>query len=468
MFDTINVPVWLFALLVLVATFATFSWLLIPSARLFLRRRVNRVIDDVNTRLQIELRPFQLTRRQTLIDRLTFDPEIVQAINDEAQSSGSTREALSSRVTRYAREIVPAFNAYLYFRLGYWLARGITHRLYRVRIAQLDDTRFADIDPQATVVFVINHRSNMDYVLLSCLVAERTALSYAVGEWARVWPLQSLVKSMGGFFVRRSSRNPLYRKVLERYVHMASREGVCQAVFLEGGLSKDGLMREPKMGFLGYMLREFDPVRDRDVVMVPVGINYDRTLEDRTLLRGLDDTAERRTALFAVRTTLGFIWRNIRLMLGSRWRRLGYASAAFGSPVSMREYYADNSSLLSDDGKLLDVEPLANQLAASLERLIPVLPVAAVAAALLQSETAVVEESTLLTSAKEHVSLAQDRGAVIGIPQTTQHYSLVTALEMLVIRRIVERDENERYHIPTESRQILAYYANSIAWIHAN
>ena len=40
------------------------------------------------------------------------------------------------------------------------------------------------------MVFVMNHRSNMDYVLVSFLAAERVALSYAVGEWARIWPLQ--------------------------------------------------------------------------------------------------------------------------------------------------------------------------------------------------------------------------------------------------------------------------------------
>jgi hypothetical protein len=42
------------------------------------------------------------------------------------------------QVERYAREIVPAFNAYFYFR--------IAHRA-----------------SDATVVLVINHRSNMDY-----------------------------------------------------------------------------------------------------------------------------------------------------------------------------------------------------------------------------------------------------------------------------------------------------------------
>lgn len=460
--DTITIPLWLFVALLLIAAVATFSWLLIPSIRFVLRRRINRVIEDVNTRLQIELRPFQLTRRQVLIDRLTHDTVVMDAISSMSTSSGESRDSLQARVRRYAREIVPSFNAYMYFRLGYWIARQLAHRLYRVRIAQMDNDGFANINPEATVVFVMNHRSNMDYVLVSCLVAERTALSYAVGEWARIWPLHMLVKSLGGFFVRRNSRNALYRKVLERYVHMASREGVCQAVFLEGGLSKDGKMREPKMGFLGYMLRGFNPNTDRDVVLVPVGINYDRTLEDRTLLRGLDTDAERRGKLFAVWTTLSFIARNIKLMLGSRWRRLGYATAAFGTPVSMRAYLTQHSELLNEAEGLEDVEPLARQLADTLQHLIPVLPVPVIARALLDCGTSPIDEEQLISSAEKIVEERASSGAVIGIPKTTRHYSLATALEMLVIRHIVNFADGH-YSTPAESRAILEYYANSIA-----
>jgi glycerol-3-phosphate O-acyltransferase len=106
----------------------------------------------------------------------------------------------------------------------------------------------------------------MDYVLVSFLAAEKTTLSYAVGEWARIWPLQTLIKAMGAFFVRRNSGNALYRKVLERYVNMSTRAGVCQAVFLEGGLTRDGALREPRLGFIDYMLRDYHPHNDRDIV----------------------------------------------------------------------------------------------------------------------------------------------------------------------------------------------------------
>jgi glycerol-3-phosphate O-acyltransferase len=60
-------------------------------------------------------------------------------------------------------------------------------------------------------------------------------VSYAVGEWARVWPLSALIRSMGAYFIRRGSRNALYRKVLARYVQMATEEGTTQAMFPKAG-----------------------------------------------------------------------------------------------------------------------------------------------------------------------------------------------------------------------------------------
>src|SRR5262249_7362526 len=172
------------------------------------------------------------------------------------------------------------------------------------------------------------------------LAAERAALSYAVGEWARLWGLQQLIRSMGAYFVRRNSRDELYRRVLERYIAMATEAGVTQAVYPEGGLSRDGLMREPKFGVLDYMLRGFSVDGERDLVFVPLGLNYDRTLEDRTLLLSDDATARRPGRMRAIWNTWRFVRHQAWLMLRSRWHRFGYACVNFGTPVSMREYAA--------------------------------------------------------------------------------------------------------------------------------
>ena len=95
----------------------------------------------------------------------------------------------------------------------------------------------------AVIVYVMNHRSNADYVLVSYALAGQVAISYAVGEWARAFPLEHVFKAFGSYFIRRRYREPLYHTVLERYVQLITREGVTQGIFVEGGLTRDGKLR---------------------------------------------------------------------------------------------------------------------------------------------------------------------------------------------------------------------------------
>jgi hypothetical protein len=197
----------------------------------------------------------------------------------------------------------------------------MSQALYRVRIGFTDDAGLnaipegrdgglRDEPPQQHGL----HRR------FSYLAAERAALSYAVGEWARVMGLQHLIRAMGAYFVRRNSKDELYRRVLERYIAMATEAGVTQAVYPEGGLTKDGLMREPRFGVLDYMLRGYHHGGERDLVFVPLGLNYDRVLEDRTQLR-----SRRRHAACGRpggAAHAGFCGSRPGLMLRSRWYRL--------------------------------------------------------------------------------------------------------------------------------------------------
>jgi glycerol-3-phosphate O-acyltransferase len=178
--STITLPAWLAVLLILLSLALLLDRVLIPSVRWYLRRRINRVIDEVNTRLDIEVRPFQQTRRQILIDQLSHDERVASAVRDYARENDMPREVAQAKVNGYAREIVPSFNAYVYFRVGYWIARRIARLIYRVRVGFHDKDRLASVNPDATVVFVMNHRSNMDYILIAFLAAEKTALSYAI------------------------------------------------------------------------------------------------------------------------------------------------------------------------------------------------------------------------------------------------------------------------------------------------
>ena len=258
------------------------------------------------------------------------------AAEQEARRSGRPLDAVLADAREYAREIVPQFNARLHHRIAYTLARRIATLLFRVRVGHVEEATLQTIPPDASVVFVMNHRSNMDYVLVAFLAAEHVVLSFAVGEWARVWPLDTLVRALGAFFVRRRSNDAVYRKVLERYVQAAVGHGVTQAVFLEGGLSRDGRLQPPRFGLLAYAIRNFSKNAPRDLVFVPVAVNYDRVLEDRTLLRDLDSTAPRRSGVRTLLTTIGWMGRNLGLYLRGRLHRFGYACVNFGSPISFR------------------------------------------------------------------------------------------------------------------------------------
>lgn len=463
---TVTLPVWLAALLAVLAAWAALDRLMIPSVRWFFRQRTNRLIEEINARLHVEIPPFHRSRRQALVDRLTYDPRVLEAVDEHARATGTPREVVLARVARYAREIVPDFNAYLYFRLGYWAARRLARLLYRVRLGYADEAGLAAIERGATVVFVMNHRSNMDYVLVAYLAATRAALSYAVGEWARIWPLQTLVRSMGAYFIRRNSGDGLYRRVLERYVHMATSAGVTQAVYPEGGLSRDGRLRPPKLGLLDYQLRAFDPDA-RDLVFVPVGINYDRTLEDRTLLLDAEGAAGPRPGRWAaVRRTGGFVARNLWRMARSRWYRFGYACVNFGTPVSMRRWSEANGvdfRRLSREERHDVVERLGTELMAAVGAVIPVLPVALVASVLLRRPETALSELELKARVLAAMDALEAAGARLYVPRRDMDYAVTVGLRTLTLRRLVEETEDGLFRPVDAERAVLRYYANSIA-----
>jgi glycerol-3-phosphate O-acyltransferase len=461
---TVSLPAWLAVLLALLAAWAALDRLLLPGARWFFRRRVNRVLEELNTRLRIRIPAFKLTKREVLIDRLLYDPQVQEAAEAESREHDMPREVAMRRVERYAREIVPAFNAYAYFRLGYWLARSLARSLFRVRLGYSDEPGLAAIAPDSTVVFLINHRSNMDYVLVSYLAAEKAALSYAVGEWARIWPLQTLIRAMGAYFVRRNSNDALYRKVLERYVGMATAAGVTQAVFPEGGLSRDGTLRPPKLGILDYMLRSFDPAGGRDIVFVPTGINYDRTFEDRSFLieRGVA-VATRRGGTLS--NTVRFLLRNLRLMAMNRWYRFGYACVNFGSPVSLKEHLRrggfDFRSLPREE-RSRRLEELARELMAAVARVIPALPVSLAATVFVRDPGRCLSELELKAAVLGLMEQLEARGAHVYVPRGDQDYAITVGLRMLTLRRLVAESAGVYRAEPAEL-PLLEYYANSIA-----
>jgi glycerol-3-phosphate O-acyltransferase len=465
MTHAVAVPFWLLLIVAALALWAFIEHFLTPSLRWFFRRRVNEVIQEINTRLKIEIPSFKLTRREVVIDRLFHDPAVRQAGQIWRKETNAGEEEANRKIDRYAREIVPSFNAYVYFRLGYRCAKGFAKFLYRVRLGYADSQSLASVNPKSSVVFVMNHRSNMDYILIAFLAAERTALSYAVGEWARTWPLQAMVRSLGAYFVRRNSKDALYRAVLQRYVQMATEAGVCQAVFPEGGLTIDGKLRMPKLGLIDYMVKNFDPNSERDLVFVPVGVNYDRVLEDRTLMLGRRDQAASRGVLYAVVTSFKFLLKNGWRMMTGRWYRFGYACVNFGAPLSMRRYVSERKidfRALNETQRHVEVEQLGRHVMGEIGRVIPVTPVALVACVFALNAEKSFSELELKFAAYGLMTRLEGQGAHLYVPRQNHDYAITVGLRMLILRNLISEREGIFSATPSELA-LLGYYANSIA-----
>lgn len=465
MTETVAVPVWVLGIILLLALWVVAERLLVPGVRWFFRRRVNRVIEEFNQRLRLKLPTFSLTKRRVLVERLTYDPRLMAAVAAYCERTGTPRQVAMEQVERYAREIIPAFNAYVYFRIGRWIATRIVRRLYRVRLAYDRDYALDRVDPNTSIVFVINHRSNMDYVLLAYVAQRQAALSFAVGEWARVWPVTSLIRALGGYFVRRNSGSELYRRVLERYVQMAVQGGVVQAVFPEGGLSRDGRFREPKVGLLDYMLRDFDPQGQRDILFVPVGVNYDRVVEDRNLLRQAHGhRAERKSTLYAIHASLAFVWRSARRRLRGEWHRMGYAAAAFGSPQSAREWCRQQGidfRTLAREERLVATRAFADQLMGRIGDAMPALPVSMVCWILLTDPVRYWSRAGLEAAYADAVIQLRRRERPAFVPRRDPTYAVEAGLRMLRLRQMVLSGENG-YRVNPEQRELLDYYAAGV------
>lgn len=439
----VTLPLWAFLLILLFAAVTFASHFLFPSVRWFFRRRMERAVKKLNERLERPIQPFKLLRRQDMIQRLVYDPEITQAIVDHAKEEGVREDVAFERARRYAREIVPSFSAWAYFSFAIRAARFLSNALYRVRMVH-QDAGLTDVDPEATVVFVMNHRSNMDYVLVTYLAADRSALSYAVGEWARVWPLSRLIRAMGAYFIRRKSRNDLYRKVLAKYVQQATGAGVTQAVFPEGGLSLDGSLAEAKVGILKYIL-EGAEAANRDVVFVPVALNYDRVLEDTILLRA-QAKGERK---FRARISVVFraILRQLWLRLTGRFHKFGYAAVSFGEPLVLSE--VANGAV--------DPESLSRAIMGRISSAVPILPVPLIATILLRDGPMSRGALEIAFSA----ALAELEDAQLHLPRNNRDYAVEVGLRNLIERKIIVED-GPRLIIPEGKRTLAEFYANSI------
>jgi len=431
------------------------------------RRYANRSGARALLRHRARVDRFKLASRAHVRAQLLSDPVIADAIRDHARETGFSETEALKRVHEYVQEIVPFFNVIAYFQIGYRVSRAVLNFFYKVTVEFEDRTALQRLPKNAVLVYLMNHRSNADYVLVGYALSGQVAISYAVGEWARAFPLEHLFKAFGAYFVRRRYRERLYHTVLERYVQLITRQGVTQGIFLEGGLTRDGKLRAPKIGLLDYVFGiAREPAYRNRLHVIPVAVNYDRVLEDRSLLLELakSEGGARPSRVSQMADVSRFILWNIGRLLTGRWKRYGRAAVVVGNPIPLEPWFDREPGLfdLPRQERLAKLQEFTDGVMDRIGQLIPVTPVALACAAIQSFDSDFIPRDRLLERMEEmRDALVELNGRVVRADRNVED-TFDRAWRMLRMRRMLAAS-GTGYAVLPHSQPLVSYYANSIA-----
>jgi glycerol-3-phosphate O-acyltransferase len=200
--------------------------------------------------------------------------------------------------------------------------------------------------------------------------------------------------------------------------------------------------------------------------IVPVAVNYDRVLEDRSLLRELAsrDGRSRPSRLTQLGEVSRYLWWNAARLLTQRWQRYGRAAVVVGAPMPLADWLTTNSTVfaLSKPERLARVQALCDQVMSRIGKLVPVTPVPLACAAIQSFDRDFIPRDELLARMVElRDAVIETNGRVLRHERDIAEL-FDRAWRMLRMRRVLVRD-GDGYLVLPRGRELVSYYANSIA-----
>ena len=235
----------------------------------------------------------------------------------------------------HVQEMLPDIRRrFLQISLGglVWMLKRMAAHTWVVGGEKLSSLKKTDRDH--TLVFVANHCSNADYIFLPLMV-NQMGLSYTLilaSSKLNIFPFGWLYKRWGAYFVRQGERSLQYYKLLKAWLSYLLTKNFNLLVFPEGGLSQDGLLRNPRSGFFKILM---NAPEIKKVIVVPVMFAYDWVPEDRQLVYKKNHKPENWT-----------YWRKIKML--KFFRNYGDMYCRVYEPLHMQDWLAQNKAGSAD------------------------------------------------------------------------------------------------------------------------
>lgn len=210
---------------------------------------------------------------------------------------------------------------------------GLYQRAWTVS-ADLDTLgELRTLNKSTSLVFLPSHRSYVDTLVLNSVLHEHDFPANLVlgGINLAFWPMGPIAQRAGTIFIRRQfGTDPVYKFAMRSYLAFIVDKRFNLEWYIEGGRSRTGKLRPPKLGLLAYVADAVESLDDADVTVVPTSIVYDQLPEIAAMAKESAGGTKRPEDL---KWLLGYA-------RGQRQHR-GEARVRFGRPFSLREALAE-------------------------------------------------------------------------------------------------------------------------------
>ncbi len=467
MSEIVELKLWQLLTLLFLSSYVLIHLIILPIIQKFIYRRFQATERVLEEELDFGLPSYALANRKLWIDRILNDVEVRKVIKLAIDDEGISAEEVLSKAKEHANEIVPSFNALVYFKLGYWLSKIFLRLLYWVKVGYNSEQEYDKISKDNCVVMVSNHRSNLDPLLLLYMTSNHAPISYSAGEWALVFPFRQILHTLGFYIVRRDrSGDKLYHCILRRYVFLATSQCIPQGLFLEGGLSRDGQMQPLKLGLLNYLVKANQKGKCKDLIFIPAVLNYDRIPEFKTLLAHQDEGFEDKGKFYSLISFLRFFATVVTYVMPRRHKPFGYACVNFGAPVSLNHWQQENNvdiSKLGSEERRDKISKLGQELADSINCLIPMLPTNILAKTFELEKDTPLSEIEVKIKATQLINKLTEKGISVFLPKNDEDYALSQGIYILIREKIIRPTGDGRFKLVEGHKKLLAYYSNTIS-----
>lgn len=315
-----------------------------------------------------------------------------------------------------------------------------------------------------TLVYIPCHKSHMDYLLLSQILFMNNLYApfIAAGKNLAFWPLGSIFRMGGAFFIRRTFKGlKFYAEVFSLYVKTMVQLGHNIEFFIEGGRSRTGKLVLPKLGLLAILIQAVEEGFCDDLVFVPTSICYDRIPEEESYMKEITGGPKEEE-------NLGQLVRVRRVLR----KRYGRAYIKFAEPLSLRGYLERHNY---DPGKMAPRERhamyrhFAYRIINCINQESMVTPYSLAASALLALSRHGVSKAEFLEIAGTFHDFIGACG--VGLSKTMKNFDagLLDSLRNMergkLIGKLKDEDddlEEEVFTLEDSKRVVLEYYKNNI------